>query len=59
MKNMFMHLTNFSLNKNSENYKNPDENFQENNEGSKRLLSSLWVTLEEQGHDVALIKERI
>lgn len=54
-----MHLTNFSLNKNSENYKNPDENFQENNEGSKRLLSSLWVTLEEQGHDVALIKERI
>lgn len=24
MKNMFMHLTNFSLNKNSENYKAPD-----------------------------------
>ena len=59
MKNMFMHLTNFSLNKNSENYKAPDENFLENNEGSKRLLSALWVTLEEQGHDVALIKERI
>lgn len=47
MKNMFMHLTNFSLNKNSENYKAPDENFLENNEGSKRLLSALWVTLEE------------
>ncbi len=59
MKNMFMHLTNFSLNKNSENYKAPDENFMENNEGSKRLLSALWVTLEEQGHDVDLIKERI
>lgn len=59
MKNMFMHLTNFSLNKNSENYKAPDENFLENNEGSKRLLSALWVTLEEQGFDVGLIKERI
>lgn len=59
MKNMFMHLTNFSLNKNSENYKAPDENFLENNDGSKRLLSALWTTLEEQGHDVALIKEKI
>lgn len=59
MKNMFMHLTNFSLNKNSENYQNPDANFQENNEGSKRLLSALWLTLEEQGYDVDLVKERI
>lgn len=59
MKNMFMHLTNFSLNKNSENYKAPDENFLENNEGSKRLLSALWVTLEEQGYDIPMVKERI
>jgi hypothetical protein len=29
MKNMFMHLTNFSLNKNSENYIPPDEDFLE------------------------------
>lgn len=27
MKNMFMHLTNFSLNKNSENFVAPNENF--------------------------------
>ena len=27
MKKMFMHLTNFSLNKNSENYKAPTEDF--------------------------------
>ena len=59
MKNMFMHLTNFSLNKNSENYKAPDENFLANNDTSKRLLTQLYQTLEEQGHDVAKIKESI
>ena len=59
MKNMFMHLTNFSLNKNSDNYKAPDENFQENNDGSKRLLTQLYQTLEEQGYDVGTIKESI
>lgn len=41
MKNMFMHLTNYSLNKNSENYK-PCENddfLGEDYTGSKRLMS--------------------
>jgi hypothetical protein len=57
MKNMFMHLTNFSLNKQSENYQEPDEEFLADGKdtGSKRLLSSLWKTLEEEGHDVDLI----
>lgn len=61
MKNMFMHLTNFSLNKQSENYKQPDEEFLDEGKdtGSKRLLSSLWKTLEEEGHDVDLIKDKI
>ena len=27
--------------------------------GSKRLLSSLWKTLEEEGHDVDLIQDKI
>jgi hypothetical protein len=27
LKNMFMHLTNYSLNKNSENYKAPEDDF--------------------------------
>jgi hypothetical protein len=43
MKNMFMHLTNFSLNKNNENFIAPEENFMEKDEGSKRLLSTLWT----------------
>jgi hypothetical protein len=42
MKNMFMHLTNFSLNKNSDNYKAPDVDFLQDDSGSKRLLSSLY-----------------
>ena len=59
MKNMYMHLTNFCLNKNSDNYKAPEENFMEEDNGSKRLLSSLWKSLEEQGYDVDLCKEKI
>ena len=51
---MFMHLTNFSLNKQSENYKAPEEDFltEGQDHGSKRLLSTLWKQLEEEGHDV-------
>ena len=58
---MFMHLTNFTLNKNHENYKACDENFEEDGEeqGSKRLLSKLWKTLEEEGCDVDEIQESI
>lgn len=61
MKNMFMHLTNFTLNKQSENYKAPETDFLEDgqDQGSKRLLSSLWKTLEEEGHDVDEIKDKI
>lgn len=59
MKNLYMHLTNFSLNKNSENYKAPDADFLQDDTGSKRLLSSLWKTLAEEGHDVDTIKAKI
>lgn len=56
MRNMFMHLTNYSLNKNSENYKAPDVDFLEDDNGSKRLLSSLYKTLQESNYDVDMIK---
>jgi len=61
LKNMFMHLTNFSLNKQSENYKAPEDNFLQDgqDQGSKRLLSTLWKTLEEEGYEVAEIQESI
>lgn len=54
-----MHLTNYSLNKNSENYKAPDEDFLSEDNGSKRLLSGLWKTLADDGHDVDTIKDKI
>jgi hypothetical protein len=55
-----MHLTNYSLNKNSDGYKAPPElDFFEDDTGSKRLLSSLYKTLAEEGHDVSKIKEQI
>lgn len=51
-----MHLTNFSLNKNSENYVACDDNFLEDNDkGSKRLMSSVWKCLEEEGYDIETI----
>jgi len=59
MKNMFMHLTNFSLNKNSENFIAPTENFMEDDKGSKRLITNLWKTMEEQGLDIEKVKEKI
>lgn len=59
MKNMFMHLTNFSLNKNSDNFVAPTEDFLTEDKGSKRLISTLWTTLEEQGYDVEKTKEKI
>mmetsp|Transcript_41463 Transcript_41463/g.29893 ORF Transcript_41463/g.29893 Transcript_41463/m.29893 type:complete len:170 (-) Transcript_41463:405-914(-) len=61
MKKMFMHLTNFSLNKDSANYKAPDDEFLNDggDSGSKRLLSSLWKLFEEEGLDIDLMKEKI
>lgn len=59
MKNMFSHLTNFSLNKESKDYKPPEEDFLTSDTGSKRLLSSTWKVLEAEGHNVDDIKEKI
>jgi tubulin polyglutamylase TTLL11 len=59
LKNMFVHLTNFSLNKESDKYKAPTEDFLTDDSGSKRLLTSAWKVLEEAGHDVEEIKEKI
>jgi hypothetical protein len=47
-----MHLTNFTLNKQNENYKACDYKEEGEDKGSKRLLSTVWRTLEEEGYDV-------
>lgn len=56
---MFVHLTNYSLNKESDKYKPPSDDFLTDDSGSKRLLSSTWKVLEEAGHDVDAIKASI
>lgn len=47
MKDMCMHLTNYCLNKEHENYINPQE-YGEENKGSKRLMSKFFDQLEKE-----------
>ena len=56
---MFTHLTNFSLNKESDKYQEPGEEFLTDGTGNKRLLTTTWETLEAEGLDVEEIKEKI
>lgn len=60
---MFMHLTNFSLNKQSENFTNEDEveDIYEPNNASKRTLTSLYKQIEQikSPESVELLKENI
>ena len=56
---MFIHLTNFSLNKESDSYKPPAEDFFTDDSGSKRLLTTAWKTLAADGKDVEENKEKI
>ena len=52
------HLTNYCLNKESDKYVN-SEDFKTNDNGSKRLLTTLFKILDEQGYDVDAVKEDI
>lgn len=54
MKNLYMHLTNYAINKQSDKFVQNDNAYDgyENNDSHKRSLSSLFCRLEEEGHDV-------
>ena len=52
------HLTNFTLNKASSKFVNNDD-FKANDTGSKRLLSTIFKTLDKMGVNVEEIKEDI
>jgi len=49
---MFSHLTNFSLNKESDKYVEPGEEFMSDGSGNKRLLATTWKTMEAEGLDI-------
>ena len=58
MNNMCMHLTNYAVNKANPNFMQPGH-YEEEGYGHKRTLESTYATLEEMGHDVEKIKNRI
>jgi len=51
-----MHLTNFSLNKNSEKFIAPEDEFFKDDKASKRLLSTIYKNLIAKGKDVRHLK---
>lgn len=53
-----MHLTNYSINKHSEDYKE-SPNILDANDDTKRTLASLWKTFEIQGIDRETVWENI
>lgn len=59
VKNLFMHLTNFSLNKNSERFVQPEETFRSDSQASKRLLTSILKGLQASGKDVRFLRKQI
>jgi phosphoenolpyruvate carboxylase len=55
MDNVFMHLTNYALNKDSENYQENDDN----DEGHKRSLAAILRILKEEGADTNLFMDKV
>ena len=58
MNNLFMHLTNYAINKNSEDFVFNEEESMDD-VGHKRSLSAVLKQLEEEGNDPNLIMNRI
>ena len=57
MKDYYKHLTNYSLNKMSEDYKMPEESsILHINDSSKRTFKSMWKSLEEEGINTHKLK---
>ena len=57
---MYMHLTNYSLNKNSEKFKKADSNFlNETDNSSKQLLTNVYKKLAQKGRDVKSLKRQV
>eukprot|EP00698_Gefionella_okellyi_P010773 TRINITY_DN2819_c0_g1_i4.p1 TRINITY_DN2819_c0_g1~~TRINITY_DN2819_c0_g1_i4.p1 ORF type:complete len:850 (+),score=203.47 TRINITY_DN2819_c0_g1_i4:351-2900(+) len=56
--NLFMHLTNYSINKMSENFV-ANEDPEVDNYGNKWSLSALWAYLRDMGIDTSLLWQRI
>jgi len=56
MSNLFMHLTNYAINKTSKDFVQPTEEEGDGSMAHKMRISEMWDVLEEQGYDVPDIK---
>lgn len=59
MRNEYMHLTNYSINKHSDDYIWEPEDVLSINDGSKRTMTALYKELAQMGYDPEEIKESI
>ena len=59
MDNLFMHLTNYAINKKSSAYQQNDDDEAADESAHKRSLSSLYEHLENLGYDVKSLKLKI
>ena len=60
LRNLYMHLTNYSLNKNSDKFKKPDASFMNGSDNSsKQLLTNVFKKLASRGRDIRHIKRQI
>ena len=59
LRNMFMHLTNYSLNKNSDKFKKPGSDYKDDFTSSKQLLSNVYKKMASKVRDVRLLKRQI
>jgi tubulin polyglutamylase TTLL6/13 len=58
LNNMFMHLTNYAINKNADNFMQ-NENEDGKGRSHKRSLNEVYKLLESKGHDIDSLKEKI
>lgn len=59
LKNLYMHLTNYSLNKNSEKFKKPEKDFFEDQNSSKQLFTNVLKRLIGKGRDIRFLRRQI
>lgn len=59
LKNVYMHLTNYSVNKKSQRFKLPGEEFRNDDHSHKQLFTNVLKNLMNQGKDIGYILQQI
>mmetsp|Transcript_34871 Transcript_34871/g.26041 ORF Transcript_34871/g.26041 Transcript_34871/m.26041 type:complete len:111 (+) Transcript_34871:318-650(+) len=59
LENLYMHLTNYAINKNNNKFRQNDDDDEEGEQGHKRSLNAILRLLASQGHDPLLLSKQI